>query len=146
VLYIIITAYREPLVYNFQVARELLKQIYVAERLQLPSTSAIQNAYSTLWSRAINPSYWTKDFFRNGDVYKVGLYGLEAYGIFKVSTRTFHLILYVPCCPTREEIAANARHLDWRDYWAQKCYRIQRSIIAPAKTLSAPFVLNSKYT
>lgn len=79
-----VAVYREPLVYNLQVAREVLKQIYVAERLQLPSASAVQNAYSTLWSRASNPSYWTRDFLRNGDMLKVGIYGLEAYGVFKV--------------------------------------------------------------
>ena len=59
-------AYREPIVYNFQVAREVLKQIYVAERLQLPSASAVQNAYSTLWSRASSSSYWTRELFQNG--------------------------------------------------------------------------------
>ena len=77
-------AYREPLVYNFQVVRELLKQIYVAERLQPPSMSAVQNAYSTLWSHATNPTY-LRELVRSGDYAKVGVYALEAYGIFKVS-------------------------------------------------------------
>ena len=81
-----ITAYREPLVYNFQVARELLKQIYVAERLQPPSLSTVQNAYSTIWSRASNPGYW-REVFRTGEYAKIGVYALEAYGIFKVRTR-----------------------------------------------------------
>lgn len=76
-------AYREPLVYNFQVARELLKQIYVAERLQPPSLSTIQNAYSTIWSRASNPAYW-REVLRTGEYAKIGVYALEAYGIFKI--------------------------------------------------------------
>ena len=91
-------AYREPLVYNFQVAREVLKRIYIAERLQPPSLSTFQSTYSALWARASNPTYWTRDFFRNGDIYKVGIYGLEAYGIFKVSRYTSerrHGVLFV---------------------------------------------------
>ncbi|GJE85530.1 ATP synthase subunit g, mitochondrial [Phanerochaete sordida] len=76
-------AYREPLVYNFQVAREFLKQIYVAERLQPPSLSTVQNAYNTIWSRASNPGYW-REVFRTGEYAKIGVYALEAYGIFKI--------------------------------------------------------------
>ncbi|TFK77717.1 hypothetical protein K466DRAFT_607794, partial [Polyporus arcularius HHB13444] len=37
------TAYREPLSYNFAVFREVLKQVYVAERLQPPPLSAFQS-------------------------------------------------------------------------------------------------------
>lgn len=65
--------------------RELLKQIYVAERLQPPSMSAVQSAYSTIWSRASNPAY-LRDLVSSGDYAKVGIYALEAYGIFKVCT------------------------------------------------------------
>lgn len=70
--------------YNFQVARELLKQIYLKENLQPPSVATVQNAYSTLWSRASNPAYW-REVFRTGEYAKIGVYALEAYGIFKVS-------------------------------------------------------------
>ncbi|EKM57776.1 uncharacterized protein PHACADRAFT_251615 [Phanerochaete carnosa HHB-10118-sp] len=76
-------AYREPLAFNFRVAREFLKQIYVAERLQPPSLSTVQNAYNTIWSRASNLSYW-REIFRTGEYAKIGIYALEAYGIFKV--------------------------------------------------------------
>lgn len=82
---VLCVAYREPLLYNFAVAREFLKQVYVAERLQPPtSLSALQNAYSTLWSRATNPAYW-RGLVRSGEWAKVGVYAVEAYGIFKVS-------------------------------------------------------------
>lgn len=78
-------AYRQPLTYNWSVAREFLKQVYVAERLQPPaSTTAITNAYSALWSRARNPAYW-RELVRSGEWAKVGVYAVEAYGIFKVS-------------------------------------------------------------
>jgi len=77
-------SYKEPLLYNVSVARELLKQVYVAERLQPPtSISTLTNAYSTIYARASNPAYW-REIFRNGDWAKIGVYGLEAYGIFKI--------------------------------------------------------------
>ncbi|KAH9838757.1 mitochondrial ATP synthase g subunit-domain-containing protein [Rhodofomes roseus] len=77
-------SYREPLTYNFAVAREFLKQVYVAERLQPPTSLAtLQSAYSTLWSRASNPAYW-RELVQSGGWTKVGVYALEAYGIFKI--------------------------------------------------------------
>ena len=80
----VLVAYREPLLYNFAVAREFLKQVYVAERLQPPtSLSAFQNAYSTMWSRTSSPTYW-RTLFKTGEFVRVGVYALEAYGIFKV--------------------------------------------------------------
>ena len=76
-------AYREPLTYNFQVTRELVKQVYVAERLQPPSWTTFTEVYKTLWQRAINPAYW-RELLRTGEYKRVGIYALEAYGIFKV--------------------------------------------------------------
>ncbi|KAH7929234.1 hypothetical protein BV22DRAFT_1116971 [Leucogyrophana mollusca] len=77
-------AYRQPLAYDLNVARELLKHIYVAERLQPPtSLSTITSAYSTLWGRASNPTYW-REIVRTGEWAKVGIYAVEAYGIFKI--------------------------------------------------------------
>ena len=78
------SAYREPLLYNAQVAREIVKHIYVAERLSPPLTAeAWKSAYSALFSRAISRSYWT-EAAANGQLARVGVYALEAYGIFKV--------------------------------------------------------------
>ena len=78
-------AYRQPLLYNFSVAREFLKQVYVAERLQPPtSLSTITNAYASIWARASNPQYW-REIAQSGEWVKVGVYAVEAYGIFKVS-------------------------------------------------------------
>ena len=100
------SAYREPLVYNFAVFREVLKHVYIAERLQPPSLSTFQSVYATLWSRARSPQYW-RDLVQSGDLAKVGIYALEAYGIFKVRLahllRTFPQLMRVPCI------------LDWRD-------------------------------
>ena len=76
-------AYREPLAYNWAVFRAVLKHVYVAERLQPPSLSTFQSVYATLWSRATSPQY-LRELVRSGDLAKVGVYALEAYGIFKV--------------------------------------------------------------
>ena len=77
-------AYRQPLIYNAEVARELLKQIYIAERLQPPTSFAtITDAYSVLWSRAKNPQYW-RDLLTTGEWARVAVYAVEAYTIFKV--------------------------------------------------------------
>ena len=72
--------------YNLSVGREILKQVYLAERLQPPtSVNAITSAYKSIWSNAINPAYW-REILRTGEYKRVGVYALEAYGIFKVCT------------------------------------------------------------
>jgi F-type H+-transporting ATPase subunit g len=77
-------AYRQPLIYNLQVTRELLKQIYVREGLSPPtSVSAFTEAYSTLFQRARDPNYW-REIAKNGEWAKVAVYGLEAYFIFNI--------------------------------------------------------------
>jgi len=77
-------SYRGPIVYKLAVAREFLKQVYVAERLQPPMNLQVWvDAYSTLAKRARDLSYW-KGILNNGEWKKVGIYGLEAYGIFKI--------------------------------------------------------------
>jgi len=77
-------SYREPLTYNLMVTRELMKQIYIAERLQPPlSLQLWVDAYSTLSQRARNPSYW-REIIKSGQWATVGLYSIEAYFIFKI--------------------------------------------------------------
>ncbi|EJD06755.1 uncharacterized protein FOMMEDRAFT_117677 [Fomitiporia mediterranea MF3/22] len=76
-------SYREPIVYNLQVGRELVKQVYIAERLQPPSMSTFQSVYQTLWQRTTNLNYW-RELARTGEYKRVGIYALEAYGIFKI--------------------------------------------------------------
>ncbi|KAN0092521.1 Mitochondrial ATP synthase g subunit domain containing protein [Tylopilus felleus] len=77
-------SYRQPLIYNAEVARELLKQIYIAERLQPPTSFAtITDTYSVLWNRARNPQYW-RDLLTTGEWARVAVYAVEAYTIFKV--------------------------------------------------------------
>ena len=53
-------AYQQQLVkYNFAVARDVLKHVYTAERLQPPtSLGAVARTYGTLWARARSLGYW----------------------------------------------------------------------------------------
>ena len=83
-------AYKQPLLYNLNVTREIVKQIYIRENLQPPSLSTIRSAYSALWSQ-INTPGLLRSLFRNGEVARIGVYGLQAYGIFKVRSVSFFL-------------------------------------------------------
>jgi F-type H+-transporting ATPase subunit g len=65
------------------VTRELLKQVYVKEGLQPPSIAAIREAYASIWSQVSNPGF-VGGLIRSGDIGRVGIYGLQAYGVFKV--------------------------------------------------------------
>ncbi|KAJ7158480.1 hypothetical protein C8R46DRAFT_1178018 [Mycena filopes] len=74
---------RKSLFYNFAVARELAKQVYRAE-LQFPKDAgAFRTAYETLYQRAIDPAYW-RGIMQSGEIARVGIYAVEAYGIFKI--------------------------------------------------------------
>ena len=63
--------------------REVIKQIYIREGLQPPSLSTIRSAYASLWSQ-INTPGLVRNLFRSAEVGRVAVYGLQAYGIFKV--------------------------------------------------------------
>ena len=95
--------------YNFAVFREVLKHVYIAERLQPPSLSTFQSVYATLWSRARSPQYW-RDLVQSGDLAKVGIYALEAYGIFKVRSLP---VSYLLCAHV-----GSPYFVDWRDHWS----------------------------
>jgi len=78
-----VSAYKQPLLYNLSVTKELFKQIYVKEGLQPPSLDAYRSAYTSIWTQVKNPRF-IGDVVRSGDLGRVGIYGLQAYGIFKV--------------------------------------------------------------
>ena len=89
------TAYQQPVRYNLSVAREVLKHIYTAERLQPPtSLGAVLGTYGTLWGRARSIQYWRK-VVTNGEWARLGVYAVEAYGIFKVSTHIKNVFRFV---------------------------------------------------
>lgn len=77
-------SYREPVLYNLAVAREVLKQVYLAENLRPPtSLDAITGAYKTAFNAARSPAWW-RETLRSGYWAKLGVYAVEAYGIFKI--------------------------------------------------------------
>jgi len=65
------------------VTKEVFKQIYVKEGLQPPTLDAVKSAYSSLWSQVTSPAL-VGNLVKSGDLGRVGFYGLQAYGIFKV--------------------------------------------------------------
>ena len=82
-------AYQQPVKYNLAVARQVLKHVYTAERLRPPtSLGAVFGTYGTLWARARSLGYW-REVVRSGEYARIGVYALEAYGIYKV--RSFPL-------------------------------------------------------
>ncbi|THV03092.1 hypothetical protein K435DRAFT_748324 [Dendrothele bispora CBS 962.96] len=76
-------SYRQPVVYNLSVFRELCKQIYRAEGLSPPSVATVRSAYETMWSKASTREFW-QGAVRTGEIAKIGVYAVEAYGIFKI--------------------------------------------------------------
>lgn len=76
--------YREPLTYNFAILKELLKKVYIAESLAPPrSLEQITQAYRSLWKQGSSPQWW-RETLNSGEWKKVGIYALEAYGIFHI--------------------------------------------------------------
>ncbi|KAK4691408.1 F-type H+-transporting ATPase subunit g, partial [Phenoliferia sp. Uapishka_3] len=76
-------AYKEPIVGNAAVAREVLKQVYVAEKLSPPSLAQVQQTYSSFFNSAKDLGYW-RNLYESGQWKKFGIYAVEAYGIFKI--------------------------------------------------------------
>ncbi|KAF5335015.1 hypothetical protein D9758_016185 [Tetrapyrgos nigripes] len=76
-------AYHQPITYNLSVFREICKYIYRSENLSPPSIFTIRSAYETLWARAINREYWS-GAVGSGEIARIGVYAVEAYGIFKI--------------------------------------------------------------
>lgn len=78
----------------------MLKQIYLKENLAPPSLDAIRAAYSSLLAQVANPQA-LGNLVRSGELGRVGIYGLQAYGIFKVRWRDFFdfplAVARVPC-------------------------------------------------
>ena len=95
--------------YNLQVTRELLKQVYVAERLQIPHWTTFASEYSLLWSRVRNPAF-LRELVRSGEWMKVGVYVVEGYGIFKVCLRAFFFFF------RKRGVLTGVYLKDWRDH------------------------------
>lgn len=77
-------AYREPIVYNLAVAREVAKQVYISEKLAPPTNlQDIRGAYEEFYNKASDASWW-RSVLESGAWKKLAIYALEAYGIFTI--------------------------------------------------------------
>uniref|UniRef100_A0A8H8CF21 Uncharacterized protein n=1 Tax=Psilocybe cubensis TaxID=181762 RepID=A0A8H8CF21_PSICU len=76
-------SYKQPVLYNLAVTKEVFKQIYIKEGLQPPSIEAVKTAYTSLWSQVRNPAL-VGNLVKSGEIGRVGVYGLQAYGIYKI--------------------------------------------------------------
>ncbi|KAF9542044.1 hypothetical protein CPC08DRAFT_717016 [Agrocybe pediades] len=65
-------AYKQSLLYNLAVTKEFKIQ----EGLQPPKLDAFKSAHGSLWSQSPTPDC--------GELGRVGVYGLQVYGIFKI--------------------------------------------------------------
>lgn len=76
--------YADPLIYNAKVFGHIAKQVYIAESLAPPKSFAVvRESLQTLYRRAIDASYWQR-LLQSGEWKKVGIYAVEAYGIFTI--------------------------------------------------------------
>ncbi|PWN18226.1 hypothetical protein BCV69DRAFT_239923, partial [Microstroma glucosiphilum] len=76
--------YADPLIYNARFVGAVLKQVYIAESLAPPkSLNALTSSYKTLYSRVIDANYFPS-LIKSGEWKKVGVYAVEAYGIFTI--------------------------------------------------------------
>ncbi|KAJ7096529.1 mitochondrial ATP synthase g subunit-domain-containing protein [Mycena belliarum] len=74
---------KNSFLYNFAVFREVVKQVYRAELQPPKDLAAVRSAYETLYKRATDASYW-RGIMQSGEIARVGIYAVEAYGIFKI--------------------------------------------------------------
>ncbi|KAK4053551.1 hypothetical protein OIV83_001719 [Microbotryomycetes sp. JL201] len=76
-------SYKEPIFYNAAVAKELVKQVYVAEKLAPPSLAQVSYTYQSFFNDAKSPSFW-QQLYKSGEWKRWAVYAVEAYGIFKI--------------------------------------------------------------
>ncbi|KAF9551890.1 hypothetical protein CPC08DRAFT_714983 [Agrocybe pediades] len=58
-------------------------QLLDIKGLQPPTLDAFKSAHGSLWSQISNPGL-VANFVKSGKLGRVGVYGLQAYGIFKI--------------------------------------------------------------
>lgn len=81
------------------VAREVLKQVYVAEKLSPPSMAQVSQTYSGFFRQAGDMAFW-RNMLQSGEWKRWGIYALEAYGIFCIGEMIGrrHIVRGLACC------------------------------------------------
>lgn len=65
------------------VAKEVLKQVYVVEKLAPPSLGQVTQTYANVYSNVQNMGFW-RHLVESGEWKRYAIYGVEAYGIFTI--------------------------------------------------------------
>ncbi|SCV67761.1 BQ2448_5372 [Microbotryum intermedium] len=76
-------SYKEPIFYNAAVAKEIVKQVYVKEKLAPPSLGQVTYVYQQFFNSARDLNYW-QQLYKSGEWKRWAIYAVEAYGIFKI--------------------------------------------------------------
>ncbi|KAL7004430.1 hypothetical protein EMMF5_006050 [Cystobasidiomycetes sp. EMM_F5] len=77
-------SYREPVVHNLAVLREVAKQVYISEKLAPPTDlQAIRHVYEDGYKKASDASWW-RSILESGEWKRLAVYAIEAYGIFTI--------------------------------------------------------------
>ncbi|SGY16756.1 BQ5605_C012g06978 [Microbotryum silenes-dioicae] len=65
------------------VAKEIVKQVYVKEKLAPPSLGQVTYVYQQFFNSARDVNYW-QQLYKSGEWKRWAIYAVEAYGIFKI--------------------------------------------------------------
>ena len=122
--------------YNLRVAGSLFKQVYIAEGLAPPrSLQVIQDAYKTMYARAIDANWWT-NLAKSGEWQKTAIYAIEAYGIFHIGQMVSVINSFETCQGAHTDHNFFSKHRS-----AEGISLVTRSI----KRLHTEIIINSLY-
>ncbi|KAG0148240.1 hypothetical protein CROQUDRAFT_670047 [Cronartium quercuum f. sp. fusiforme G11] len=76
-------SYSGPVSYNLAFTKELLKQVYIKEKLTPPGPDQIKFAYSELIQNLKSLNFWKK-LIETGEWKRITVYGIEAVGLFSI--------------------------------------------------------------
>lgn len=83
----------------------------MAEGMAPPrSFQVIQDAYRTMYQRAIDPNFWV-NLPKSGDWKKLGIYAIEAYGLFHIGQMVSSIGLASSCGYTDTLEQVGRRHI-----------------------------------
>ncbi|KAI9619700.1 hypothetical protein H4Q26_014082 [Puccinia striiformis f. sp. tritici PST-130] len=76
-------SYSEPISHNYQLTKEVLKQVYIKENLAPPKIEHIKSSYQDIFKNASSLNFW-KQSLESGDWKRLAVYGVEAVGLFSI--------------------------------------------------------------
>lgn len=77
-------SYSQPIAYNLQFTKEVLKQVYIKENLAPPKgLDQLKSSYHEILRNASSLNFW-KQTIESGDWKRLAIYGIEAVGLFSI--------------------------------------------------------------